>query len=297
MMDITNWRDNLFPVVTKWFDDRLAKRAGVIEKVIGIEDTKRYSFDEMGLGGFGEMPKYNGTEIAEMNRSKGFKTTYVTQEFAGKAQIQFKFNKFDLSGESKRVGGLLAQACGLTQMMDFYRLFSNGFTAGYVGGDGKSLFATDHPISAENASTYSNSGTTAFAIAAITATQAAVMRWVAYDGLPFLADFDLLLVSPELEPLCRQYFGANAKLLPGGDYNDNNPVYDMKYAVIKTFTAKQWAIGDSMMMKEFIKLVHGTRPMVIPQKATNPLIQEFVGYMDYTIGWSEPKVIYGHNPA
>jgi hypothetical protein len=37
--------------------------------------------------------------------------------------------------------------------------------------------------------------------------------------------------------------------------------------------------------------------MVIPQKATNPLIQEFVGYMDYTIGWSEPKVIYGHNPA
>jgi len=297
--DITNWRDNLFPIVTKYFDDRVIKRQGIMEKVIGIETTNRYSFDEYGMGGFGEIPDYDGSLITELNRKKGFKTTYVTAEKAGRALVEYKAAKFDLSGESKRAGNLLADSCGLTQLMGFYRLFSNGFNASYVGGDAKSLFASDHPVNSDpDSATFSNTGTTAFSITAITATQTAMQRWVTYDGFPFMCELDVVLVSPELEPLCKQYFGGNAKLLPGtAGMNDNNPVFDMKYAVIKTFSAKQWAIGDSLMMKEHIKMVHGTKPMVIPQKTPNPLIQEFVGYMDYVLGWSEPKVIFGHNPA
>lgn len=297
MFDISNWRDNLFPIVKKWFDDRYDKRTGLIPSVIGVEGTDRYSFDEYGVGGFGEVPKYDGSNIDELTRAKGFKTTYTTEEYAGKCNVAFKAAKFDLSGQAKKAGKFMADALAMTQLMDYYRLFANGFNSTYVGGDAKSLFATDHPLNDDTSDTYSNSGTTVFSISAITATQTAAMRFKTYDGLPFAIDMNFLMVSPELEPLCRQYFGKEAKHLPGGDYNDANPVYETRYTVNKLFTAKQWCIGDALMMKDYIKLVNGTAPMVIPQKSSNPLIQEFIGYMDYTMGWSEPKVIFGHNPA
>ena len=123
------------------------------------------------------------------------------------------------------------------------------------------------------------------------------MRYKTYDDLPFMVDFNYLIVAPELEPLCRQYFGKEAKHLPGTDYNDENPVYGMKYSVNKALTAKQWIVGDHLLMQDHIKQVNGTNPMVIPQKSSNPLIQEFVGYMDYVMGWSETKMIFGSNPA
>lgn len=299
MLDINNWRENVFPLVSKWFDDHLAKRTGLISQVIGVEHTNTYQTQENGTGGFGEMQKYDGNEIKEMRQYKGFKTTYITEEYAGKRSIQYKFAKVDLSGEAKKTGRRMAETMYMTQLMAFYRLFANGFNSNYVGADGKALFATDHPIHADSASTdvYSNKGTTEFSISGITTTQVAMRRFVTYDGFPFQCKVDVCLIAPELEPLAKQYFGGEAKLLPGTDYNDNNPVYDMKYVVIDGFTAKQWACGDSFLMKEYIKMIVTTDPMVIEQKSSNPLIAEFIGYMDYTMGWSEPKCVYGHDPA
>ena len=168
MFDISNWRDNLFPIVKRWFDDRYDKRTGLIPSVIGVETTDRYSFDEYGVGGYGEIPKYDGSNIDELNRAKGFKTTYTTEEYAGKCNVGFKAAKFDLSGQAKKAGHYMANALSMTQLMDFYRLFSQGFNSNYVGGDGKALFATDHPLNDDTTETYSNKGTTAFSISAIT---------------------------------------------------------------------------------------------------------------------------------
>lgn len=295
--DINNWRDAMFPVVTKWFDTKLAKRTDVIGQVIGVEDTKRYSFDEYGVGGFGEIPVYDGTSLTELSQSKGFKTTYTTVERAAVARVMYKAAKFDMSGEAKKVGTRMANATSMTVLMDFYRLFGNGWNASYLGADGKPLFSATHPVNDNTSEVYINTGTSPFSIAAITATQTAMRRFVTYDGLPYMCKVDLALVSPELEPKAKEYFGKEAKLIPDSAENGANPVYEMKYLVIDGFTAKQWAVGDSEQMKEFIKLVYGTRPMVIEQKATNPLIAEYIPYTDYVLGWSEPRCIFGHNPG
>lgn len=299
MENINTWRDNLFPLVKKYFDLRLEKKRSIMAQVIGIETTDMYQLQEKGIGGLGEVPKYDGNEIKELHQYTGFKTTYITEEFAGKTSIGFKLAKLDLSREAKKAGKRVADALYMTQLQDFYRLFSRGFNSSYTGADGKSLFASDHPINSESDSndTYSNTGVLEFSIASITATQSLMGRWTTYDDLPLLIEPDLCLISVELEPLAKQFFGGEAKLLPQGNYNDNNPVYDMKYVVIRGFTAKQWALADSEQMKEHIKMVQTTAPMVIEQKSTNPLIQEYIGYMDYCMGWSEPKVIFGHNPA
>lgn len=298
MLDLYTWQDDAYPLVTKWFNDRLDKRTSLIKEVIGYESIDRIDLQEQGVGGYGYVPDYDGTTITELSGKRGFKTIYTPKEKAAKATIPYKYAKVDLSGESKKAGTRMADSLAMTQIRDFYNLFANGFNSGIVGADSKPLFSNAHPINSDTgADTFSNIGTSAFSISAITAAQSAAQRFKTFDGLDFDCDFNLVGVSPELEPKAKEFFGDAAKLIPESAENGANPVSDMKYIVIKGLTAKQWFVGDSMLMKEYMKMVEITKPMVIRNKPDNPLITEFVGYMDYTLGWSDARQIYGFNPA
>lgn len=298
MLDVYTYQDDLYPLVTKWFNDRLEKRTDLITMVIGKQSTDRVDVQELGVGGYGYVPDYDGTTIPELNQKRGFKSVYTPKEKAGKATITYKYAKIDMSGEAKKAGTRMADSLAITQVRDFYNLFANGWNTGFVGADLKPLFSTTHPLNSEaGAETFSNAGTSVFSISAITASQTAAQRFKTYDGHDYDCDYDLVLVSPELEPKAKEFFGAEAKLIPESAENGANPVIGTKYFVIKGLSAKQWAVGDSMLMKEYIKMVETTAPMVIQQKASNPLITEYIGYMDYVLGWSDPRVIFGHNPA
>jgi hypothetical protein len=160
------------------------------------------------------------------------------------------------------------------------------------------LFATDHPVNDEaTPDTYSNKGTKTFSITAITETQTAARRFVTYDGLPFQCIYDVALISPELEPKAKEFFGKEAKLLPETDQNGANPVAGTKYFVIDGFSAKQWAMADARLLKLYMHLYYGTRAKVIEQKAPNPLIAEYIPYVDFCLGWDDPRIIYGHDPS
>lgn len=298
MLDVYTYQDDLYPLVTKWFNDRMEKRTDLIPMVIGKETTDRVDIQEQGVGGYGYVPDYDGTTITELNQKRGFKTTYTPREKAAKASTSYKYVKVDMSGEAKKVGTRMADSLAITQVRDFYNVFANGFNTGFLGADGKPLFSATHPINNDTgADTFSNAGTSAFSISAITSSQTAAQRFKTFDNLDFDCDYDLCLIAPELEPKAKEFFGAEAKLIPESAENGANPVHGMKYFVIKGFTAKQWAVGDSMLMKEYMKMVQITAPMVIQQKASNPLINEFIGYMDYVLGWSDARQIFGHNPA
>lgn len=296
MLDIYTWQDDLYPLVNKWFNDRLDKKRALIRQVIGYESIDRIDYQEQGVGGYGLVPKYTGT-ISELNQKRGFKSVYTPEEYAAKASVQYKYAKVDMSGEGKRAGTRMADSLHMTQVRAFYNLFANGWNNNFVGPDGKPLFATDHPVANEDgADTFSNAGTDEFSIAAITKTQTAAQRFKTFDGLDFDCEYNVVGIAPELEPKAKEYFGEDAKLIPDSAENGANPVKDMNYIVIKGLSAKQWFVGDKSLMSEYMKMVEITAPMVIRNKPDNPLVTEFVGYMDFTMGWSDARQIYGHNP-
>jgi len=299
MNDVYTWSNDLYPLVTKRFSDRYAERTDIMKLIIGEETTDRVDIREEGLGGYGEVPDYDGTNIPELSQKRGFVKIYTPKEKAAKASISYKKAKIDMSGEAKKTGTRMADSLAMTRLMDFYRMFSNGFNPAYAGADIKAWFATDHPINNEaGAGTFSNLITTPFSIAAITAAQTAARRFVTFDGLPFLCQYDLCLVSPELEPKAKEFFGAEAKLIPSSAENGANPVHGMKYFVIDGFSAKQYAVADSMLLKEHAKIVNITKPMVLYNKeASNPLIAYYTGYADYILGFSEARMITASNPA
>lgn len=298
MNDIYTWQNDLYPLVTKRFDLDYAQYTNVMKAVIGEETTDRVDVREEGIGGFGEVPDYDGSTIPELNQKRGYVAIYTPKEKLAKVTVSYKKQKVDQSGIAAKTGTYLSNSIGMTKLMDFYRLFANGYNAAYLGPDSKPLFATDHPVNSESgAGTFSNLLTDTFAISAITKAQTQARRFETPDGFPFMCKYDLVFISPELEPKAREFFGKEAKLIPESAENGANPVYDMKYFVIDGFTAKQWAVGDARLIKQMMKCVTITKPRVDMQKASNPYFTEYFVYSDYTMGFSDSRQIIGSNPA
>ena len=51
------------------------------------------------------------------------------------------------------------------------------------------------------------------------------------------------------------------------------------------------------MQEAGLQLVYGQKPMVMQSKLDNPLIDSYVGYADFAIGWGDARVIIFSNPA
>jgi phage major head subunit gpT-like protein len=294
---INNWKEALYPLIEDYFTDQLDKNDAIIGQLITVEGTDKYETTKESLGGLGEVPDYNGTEIKQMNRAKGFTNSIITKEKAGLYQVHFKAAKLDMSGEAKKAGTYMSNALNATRLKMFNTFMSNLFNPTQKWADGKAIFSTGHKVNPSVTDTYDNLITDDLTIAALTKMEKAMARWKTYDGMDLVINPNLLLVSPELAPTCRQLFSDRAELLPASANNDANPFYETQWKPVKGFGAKQWAYVDKALMKEYISLLDTTKPMVIRQKNSNPLIDEYIGYMDSAIGCYEVKFGMGANPA
>lgn len=306
MNDIYTWHNDLYPLIKKRFDLRYAKRLDVISQVCDVVSQDEIDFRMEGIGGYGEMPLYDGTTVTSADSKRTFITTITPKEHALKVTSSFKKAKLDYSTESKKIGTRLADSAYMTVLNEFYRLFGSAFTN--VGADGKPWASKEHPVSnEEGCATFSNLINDNLSVAAITKAQAQASRFVTPDGLPFACNFDLLLVSPELEAKAKEICGPNSRLIPennpdeGASHNAANPVYGMKYLVVgggnSGFTGKQWAVADSLMLSEVLKLVYITKPTVLVSPCDNPLITDYIGYVDFAFGFGDARPIIFSNPA
>jgi len=306
MNDIYTWQNDLYPLIKKRFDLRYAKRLDVIGEVCDVVSQDDIDFRIEGVGGYGEMPVYDGTTVASADSKRAFITTITPKEHALKVTSSYKKAKLDYSGESKKIGSRLADSAYMTVLNEFYRLFGSAFTT--PGSDGKPWASNEHPVSREEGcGTFSNLMHDNLSVAAITKAQTMASRFITPDGLPFACNFDLLLVSPELEAKAKEICGPNSRLIPeknpdgGENYNGANPVYGMKYIVVgggnAGFTGKQWAVADSLMLSEVLKLVYITKPTVLVSPTDNPLITDYIGYVDFAFGFGDARPIIFSNPA
>ena len=219
--------------------------------------------------------------------------------------LSYKKAKVDLSGEAAKIGTRLADSAYMTVLNEFYRLFGNAYSA--VGADGCTWASENHPVNTlEGCETYSNLIKENLSVASIVKAQTLASKFVTPDGLPFAGNFDLLLVSPELEAKAKEICGPNAKLMPeknpdaDAPMNAANPVYGMKYLVVGAggvgFSGKQWALADSMLLREVLKLVYISKPTVLVANQDNPLITDYIGYVDFGFGFADARPIIFSNP-
>lgn len=296
--DIYTWSSDMYPLVKKRFDDRYASRMNLIGNICGVVKQNELTYELTGLGGYGELPVYSGGELSYADGSKSFLTTVTPTERALAIPVSYKKAKIDIVGEADKTGTRLADSAYMTVLGEFYRMFGNAFTT--KGADGVAWASASHPVNtSEESETFSNLVTTELSVAAICATQAAAAQFVTADGLPFVSNFDLLLVSPELEGTAREICGEDALLTPAGGVGGN--AYGMKYMVTGGgglgFNGKKWALADSMLLPEVLKLVYITEPTVVISPRENPLVADYISYVDFSFGFGDARPIIFADPA
>lgn len=277
-MEINNWKDGNHKLVEeafhKAYDDRMHQQLPII----------------------GEIDK--GCGEREHVQRGSFKTVGVSGKFEESVDIGYKQAKGNKSIECKKAGTRLGDSAALTVLKHTMGLFANAYSDTQLGGDGVSWANAAHPVASkpptdrafvpdEDAGTYSNLITDQLSVSAINKAQSMARHFVTPDGLPFLCNMDCILVSPELETTAKKLLGENTDC-------------GMRYIVVGGslggFSAKQWALCDSRLMKKLVKLVWGTRPTVWQSKQNNPLIDQYLGYADFSIGWGDARQIIFSNP-
>lgn len=316
--NLGNWKTDNYKFVGKAFDFAYADRLNKLSPIVGEVNAKSIDYELTGSGGYGEMAEYDGENLNTGRMKRGFKTVITPVEYTLSIPVGYKQAKIDKTGETKKVGSKLGDSAALTVYLHVLRMFADAWNTDgrHNGGDGVSWANAAHPVASlgsqgrrfeadTDAGTYSNISTDAFSVGAITAAQTRANRFVTPDGLPFLCDFDTVLIAPELEEKAKKMFGENSRLMPtqnpDDDTNAANPVYGMRYIVMgggaDGFTGKRWAVCDRRLMKEITNIVYNTRPMVMQSQLDNPLVDMYTAYADFGVGWGDARQIIFGDPG
>lgn len=312
MPKFSDWKTDNYKFVGKAFDYAYANYLNKLSPIIGEVNARSVDYEMTGSGGYGEAPRYDGYNLNEGSLHRGFKTIIRPEEYSLSIPVGYKEAKIDKMGETAKVGKKLGQSMATTVYLHVLRMFAHAWNPAYIGGDNVSWASASHPVASlgsngrtfipdPDAGTFSNVTTDAFSIAAITAAQTRANHFVTPDGLPFACDFDTVLISPDLEDKAKRFFGEGSKILAGNSQEtDHNPVAGMKYLVMgggnDGFGARQWAVCDRQLMKELVKIIYNTRPMIMQSPQDNPLKDLYTGYVDFGAGWGDARMIIFGNP-
>ena len=316
MPNFSDWKSDNYNFVGKTFDYNVSQRPSKLMAVVDKVVTNSVDYEVTSTGGYGEVPLYDGRNLNTAKALRGFKAIVTPEEHEMSELIEYKRWKNDMSGECKRVGRNLGRSARATINNDLLRLFSRAFDPNYIGPDGKTWAANDHPnasmssqgrkyIADPEAGTFSNVIKKALSVGAISEMKAMAQRFTTPAGLPLGGEFNILLVSPEDEETAAKICGPEGKWRPtqnpDDDTNAANPLPDLRYIVAGAgslgFRKNQWALCDEEMMKDTTKIVFNTEPMIVRGKSESDLIDIYSVYMDYQIGFSDARPIIFSNNA
>ena len=176
-------------------------RYGEEHKEIYEQETSERSFEEeTKLSGFSAAPvKSEGSAISYDNAQEAWTARYNHETIAlgfSLTEEAVEDNLYD--SLSARYTKALARAMAYTKQVKSAAILNNGFSAGYIGGDGQSLFSTAHPL--VNGGTNSNTSATNADLNE-TSIEAAVIQiaaWTDERGLLIAAKPKKLVVPPNL---------------------------------------------------------------------------------------------------
>ena len=138
----------LLPGLNALFGMEYARYGEEHKEIYETETSERSFEEETKLSGFSAAPvKNEGSAIAYDNAQEAWTARYNHETIAlgfSLTEEAIEDNLYD--SLSARYTKALARAMSYTKQVKAANVLNNGFSASYPGGDGKALFATDHPL-------------------------------------------------------------------------------------------------------------------------------------------------------
>lgn len=267
-------------------------------KQLGFEinkSSKAYE-EDVGLSSFGlASVKTEGSPISYDTERQGFTTRYTHVVYALGFIITreiYEDDQYDQVG--KRKANALARSMKQTKEIVAANIFNRATTAGYTGGDGKTLLATDHPNIAGG--TWSNMPTTAADLSEAALEQAAIDIAAFRDdrGLLIACKPKKLVIRPDLQFEAKRILGSDGRV--GTDNNDLNAIKTMGIipeVVINHYLndADQWTIITDVA--DGLKYFERRGDQFEMDNDFDTENAKYKATARYSFGWSDPRCAYG----
>jgi len=287
----------LLPGLNALFGLEYARYGEEHKEIYETETSERSFEEETKLSGFSAAPvKNEGSAIAYDNAQEAWSTRYTHETIALGFSITEEAIEDNLYDSlSARYTKALARAMAYTKQVKAATVLNNGFSASYPGGDGKALFATDHPL----VSGGTNSNTPAVQVDLNeTSLEAAVIQiaaWTDERGLLIAARPKKMIVPPALMFVADRLLETELRV--GTNDNDINAIKNMG-AVPEGYTVNHF-LTDPNAWFLTTDVPNGMKHFV-----RTPLQNSMDGDFDtgnvrykarerYSFGWSDPLGMWG----
>ena len=291
----------LLPGLNALFGLEYARYGEEHKEIYETETSERSFEEETKLSGFSAAPvKNEGQAMAYDNAQEAWTARYNHETIAlgfSLTEEAIEDNLYDtLSGRYTKA---LARAMAYTKQVKAANVLNNGFTSGYTGGDGKTLFATDHPL--VSGGTNSNRPATNADLNETSLENAVIQiaGWTDERGLLIAAKPKKLIVPPALQFVATRLLETELRV--GTADNDINAIKN-NGSIPEGYTINHF-LTDTNAWFLTTDVPNGLKHFV-----RTPLSQSMDGDFDtgnvrykarerYSFGWSDPLGIFGSQGA
>lgn len=217
----------LLPGLNALFGLEYARYAEQHKEIYEIESSERSFEEETKLSGFGAAPvKAEGAAIRYDDAQEAWTARYTHETISmGFAITQEAVEDNLYDSLSARYTKALARAMAYTKQVKAAAVLNNGFSSSFVGGDGKSLFATDHPLVGGGTNSNRPSSGVDLNETSLEAAIVQIQQWKDERGLLIAAKPVKLVVPPALQFVAERLMKTQLRV--GTSDNDINAVVSM----------------------------------------------------------------------
>lgn len=277
---------------------RVEERESMLKELFNMQDSKKSSEQLSSIGSFGDFEEFTGT-VPYSDLNQGYDKEFTHTEYVAGLKTRRSLLADDLYGKIKQAPVAMGVSAMRKREQDGAKIFNNAFTDEPSDGDAAELCASDHPSAAQGVSkSESNEGTTAISATAI-ATTKRLMEEFTDDQLKMIG------VSPDTIVVPNSTTGDKAMEINGSEKqldtaNNNINIHQGKYKIIRwkyLTDTNNWFMVDSAYMKMMLHWFNREPYQIFKDKNSDQLEAKHIGYMRYSLGWSDYVWIYGNKVA
>ena len=253
-------------------------------------DHERFS----SAGSFAKWGAFTGT-IGFQDISEGYTIDIYFDEKASGFQVTRKMKDDDQVRLVASLPRALAEAGARTIEEDHADVFNDGFTSVPAhNSEGNPLFYSAHPSFSDASFTQSNAGTTALSATELDTIRLIMRNWKDDRRNKIVMNPDTVIIPIEME---KQMFEINgSSQMVDTNYNNVN-FFKGKFRIIvwNYLDNDKWFLVDSQKMKKYLLSCERVPVEFFKDSNSTNLIEYYVGYMRYGMGWLNWRFAYGEN--
>lgn len=287
----------LVPGLNKLFGLEYAKYPEEHKMVFETETSDRAWEEELKLSGFGlAQNKNEGSAIVYDNAQEVWAARYTHETVAlgfAITEEAIEDNLYDALGA--RYTKALAKSMADTKQIKAAAVLNNGFSSSYLGGDGKSLLATDHPTVAGGVNANRPSVAVDLNETSIEDMAIQVQKWTDERGLLIAARAKKLMIPVDLSFTAERLMKTTLRV--GTADNDISAMVSMGvfpegYAVLHRLTdTDAWFVKTDVPngLKHFVRA-----PLKTAEEGDFETGNwKYKARERYSFGWTDPLSIWG----